>query len=177
MQTAKRGKNVAIFGAVLQSVFALVMLVLWLKSGSLSALSLACFLAGGAGVWLMAAVLFYCRQLERQEAAELEEIAAGERRTIFDRDQRADLSPAAARLAMMEKWVVPVFTLLWAALHVVVGVLLLRHVRAAPAPELVWTGQAALFSILIWFASRRQQWMICAAEAALLARFTAYLSG
>ena len=85
---------------------------------------LAClvFLAGGLGVWLMVALLFYVRQLERREAKELEEIAAAAKGGTIFQDERAALRPAAARRAWTEQWVVPIFTFLWAGYQAATGV-------------------------------------------------------
>jgi len=149
----RRGKNVAIAGAVLQFVFTAVMGVIWLWTGSLSAASCVLFLAGGVGLWLMAAVLFYCRQLQRREAMELEEIAAGgaASSSIFERADGIEVRPAAARAAWMERWALPVFTLLWAGYHFAVGALILRYLLSAEALEPANAAQGALFAVLIAF--------------------------
>ncbi len=152
MTDQRTGKNRALAGAVLQVVFAAVMLVIFLKVRSRAALSCMVFLAGGVGVWLMAALLFYVRQRERQEAKELEEISAASRGgTIFE-GEGGDLRAAAARLAWTEKWTVPVFTFLWAGFHAAMGAVLLRYLAAAPSRELgAGAGQATFASVLIAF--------------------------
>ncbi len=123
----RRGKKAAILGLVFQIVLSTVMLAVWLETDSLSAMSAYWLLSGGAALWLMAAVLFYCRQLQQQEALELEEIAAGPATaTIFDAQDRT-LRPAANRLAWISRWIVPIFTLLFAAYGITISVLLLRH--------------------------------------------------
>lgn len=149
----RRGKNIAIAGAILQFVFTAVMGVIWLWTGSLSAASCVLFLAGGVGLWLMVAVLFYCRQLQRREAMELEEIAAGgaASSSIFERADSLEVRPAAARAAWMERWAVPVFTLLWAGYHFAVGALILRYLLSAEALEPANAAQGALFAVLIAF--------------------------
>ncbi|MCK4601330.1 MAG: hypothetical protein KAU28_02615, partial [Phycisphaerae bacterium] len=76
MLTQRRGKNVALAALILQLVFTAVMVVVWLWTHSLSAMSTALLLAGGVAFWLMVAVLFYCRELAQREEFELEEIAA-----------------------------------------------------------------------------------------------------
>jgi regulator of protease activity HflC (stomatin/prohibitin superfamily) len=118
VMSQKRGKNVAILGAVVQLVIALVLGVVWLwLTHSLAVMAVAAFLGAGVLLWLMVAVVMYCRQLERAESLELEEIrvaaAAG---TIFERSD-LELRPAAVRLRWVEKWLLPVFTLLLAAAH------------------------------------------------------------
>ena len=76
MTETKRGKNVAIVGTILQLVFTAAMLTMWLLTKSLAAMVCTWALASGVLLWLMAAVLFYCRQLAAQEEIELAEMAA-----------------------------------------------------------------------------------------------------
>jgi regulator of protease activity HflC (stomatin/prohibitin superfamily) len=156
MNDQRRGKNVAIAGVVLQTVFTAVMVGIFLVVQSGSALSCVVFLAGGLGVWLMMALLYYVRQLERREAKELEEIAAAKAGTIFPEDRTA-MRPAAARLAWTERWVVPVFTFLWAGYHAAMGAWIARRAVAAVGPtwgqSVAFPGaaQATLFATLIAF--------------------------
>ncbi|MDY6913614.1 MAG: SPFH domain-containing protein, partial [Planctomycetota bacterium] len=143
----------AVAGLVLQVIFAAVMLAVWLATGSLAAMSCTWLLAAGLAVWLMVLVLFYCRQLERREAEELEDIAAhaGGGGTIFTGDQEADHRPAARRLAWMERWVVPIFTILWACMHAAAGAVAMRYLLNTQAAELTQAAPAVLFLLLIGF--------------------------
>jgi len=153
METQRRGKNVAIVGAVAQAAFTLVMLILWRWSDSLSAMSCVWLLAGGAGIWLMVALLFYCGQRAAQEQIELDQIAVDKSGagTIFQGQDDAQVRPAANRLAWMERWVVPGFTLLLAAYHVLIGILVLRYLALAEPAEPGSPAPAMLFSVLIAF--------------------------
>lgn len=153
MTEQKRGKSVAIFGAVLQFIFTAVMLTIWLWTDSVAAMSCMWMLAGGILLWLMTILLFYCRQLERREAIELEEIAAhgGAGATIFD-GEHSDAHPAAARLAVIERWGIPIFTLLWAAFHLTVGIKILQYLAILPrATALTSAPHGAVFTVLIGF--------------------------
>jgi len=131
------------------------MLAMWLLTHSLAAMVCTWLLAGGVLLWLMAALLFYCRQLAVQEEAELEEMASrGDTGTIFEGEGDMGLRPAATRLAAMERWVVPIFTLLWAAGHAVVAALTLGYLVSLDKPlPLAHAGPAALFAVLIAFMS------------------------
>jgi regulator of protease activity HflC (stomatin/prohibitin superfamily) len=158
MNESRHGKNVAIAGAVLQAVFTAVMVGIFLMAKSQAALSCLVFLAGGVGVWLMVALLFYVRQMERREAKELEEITAAAKSGTIFQEEGAQLRPAAARLAWTEKWVVPVFTFLWAGYHAALGVWIVRGALAAlsqgwgqPVAETAGAAQAMLFATLIAF--------------------------
>jgi regulator of protease activity HflC (stomatin/prohibitin superfamily) len=150
----RRGRNVAVFGGVAQLAFAAVLLVMWLWTRSWAAMACLWLSAGGVGVWAMAALVLYCRQLARQEALELEEIAAGEgAASLFEGDTQRELRAASRRLRFVERWGVPIFTLLWAGYHVAAGVLVLRAVSAGPAPATNNAAQGALFVILTTFAA------------------------
>jgi regulator of protease activity HflC (stomatin/prohibitin superfamily) len=152
MIEAKRGKNVAILAALAQTVFAVVMLVLAMLTQSRSAMMACAMLASGVPAWLMVALLFYARQRARQEEVELEQLgqAGAESTTIFDGDQ-GELRPAAARVAWLDKWIVPAFTIGWAALQLTLGTLLLQYVLDA-GPRQVQHAQVAMaFGLLIGF--------------------------
>ena len=149
MIAQKRGKNVAVVGAVLQVAFTVVMLAIWLLTDSSAAMTVTWLLAGGVALWLMVALLFYTRQLERLEALELEEI--DEEGRIFASEDESQMRPAAARLAVVERWVVPIFTLLWAGYHVALAVAVWRVLAAGGVAEPAYTERGTLFAILIGF--------------------------
>ncbi len=153
MIARRRAKNVSIAGAVAQLGFTAVMLVIWLWTGSLSAMSCMLLLIGGIPLWLMVAMLFYTHQLERRESAQLEELSAQgtTRGTIFEGPEGAELRPAAARVRFMERWIVPLFTLTWTAMHVTIAILLVRYLRAQGASEIVNTAQGMLLTLVIAF--------------------------
>ena len=149
----RRAKNVAIAGAFLQVALAAVCLGIWLAVGSRSAFSTMLFLAGGLAVWLMAVILSYCKQLAEAEAKELAEItasgAAGT--TIFEGE--LSLAPARSRLTWMEKWIVPIFTLLWAGYHALIGIIVFRSFWThEPIALSSGAAQATLFALLAAFA-------------------------
>jgi len=143
----------AIAGALAQVAFAAVMLVIWLWTGSLAAMSCTLLLAAVSPLWLMAAFVFYVAQLERREATELEELASrgGGAETIFAQEGEAEFRPAAARAAFAHRWIVPIFTLLWAALHVLIGVLVIRYLAGQVAREIQNAAQGMLLSTVIGF--------------------------
>jgi len=170
----RRGKNVAVIGAVLQLLFTLVMTGLWLLNGSIAAKAGAWFLAGGLGVWLMVALLFYTRQLERREALELEELSAKQSGTIFDAEAAREVRSAQRRLAWMERWAVPAFTLLWAAYYAAMGGYLVRRLGLAPlGPDHIRSAAlgtffAAFMTFLSFLFSRYALGMASRAEWRLL---------
>jgi modulator of FtsH protease HflK len=154
MIVQRRGKNIALIGAVLQTVLSGVMLAIWLATDSLAAMACTWFLAVGVLIWLMAGMVFYCRQMERREALEGEEIAAGSKSTIFQREGD-DLHPAANRVRFIERWIAPSFALLLAVgqfLIVFFMARMLKDARVAEAPFLMHPGAGIIFALLAGFA-------------------------
>jgi modulator of FtsH protease HflK len=149
MISQRRGKNVSSAGVVLQVAVTVIMLAIWLLTGSNSAMASVWLLTGGVALWLMVLLLFYARQLAAREAIELEEIASDS--SIFQSDERSQLQPMAARCAFIERWVVPIFTLLWAGWHGCMAVAIWAGVTAESQAELTYASQGALFALLIGF--------------------------
>jgi len=153
MTDQRRGKNIAIAGGGLQLTFAVVMLAVGFWTDSAAARACAVFVAGGVGLWLMVALLFYVRQLQRQEEIELEELTAGRGsdRSIFK--EELELRPAKARAEWIDRWLVPLFTFLWAGYHAATGILLIRFVSWGPLGESANYAPAALFALIVGFLS------------------------
>ncbi|MHC4294141.1 MAG: SPFH domain-containing protein, partial [Planctomycetota bacterium] len=181
MIASRRGKNVALTGALGQLGFTAVMLIIWIWTGSLSAMSCMLLLVSGIPLWVMVTLMFYCRHLERREAVELEELIAqgATRGTIFETPDGEQLRPAAERIAFLDRWIVPVFTLLWAGGIVTVAVLLVRYLRWAPPAEIDNTAQGILLTLVIGFGaflfsryatgmSRGPQWRLLRATGSYL---------
>jgi len=179
MEMARRAKNVALWGSVLQLIFTAVLLAIWLFTHSLAALWCVFLLAGGLALWLMVSLLSYARQLERNESAELEELRgrSPEETRMFAAE--AESRPAAARLRFLERWAVPGFTVLWAAYHGAIGALgvfLLSRLRPVgivePLPGSVFAVIVAfagfLFSSYCTGMGRRPQWRLLRAPGSYL---------
>lgn len=126
MQANKRGQMVAIGGLVLQ--LGLIGLAVWLRLGQApAALPALWLIAAPVPMWLLTVILFYSRFLQRREEAELAELAARPgAESIFIESEDKQVHVAANRVRWLERWLVPVFTLLLAAYHIGLGVLLVR---------------------------------------------------
>jgi regulator of protease activity HflC (stomatin/prohibitin superfamily) len=153
MITQKRGKNVAIVGALVQLALAFAMLVIWMTGDSAAAQTAAAMMGGGVLLWLMTALLFYCGQLARAEATEIEELSrAPAASTMFEHSSDR---PFAARLAWVQKWLVPAFTVVWVLYLAGVGVTLLIGLvgNAGALGHTVIRGEAtgAVFSLPVIF--------------------------
>ncbi|MHC4562858.1 MAG: SPFH domain-containing protein [Planctomycetota bacterium] len=153
MMDFRRGKNVALIGAALQAAFAIVMLTVTMQSASVSAQACVWLLTGGVGLWLMTAVLFYCYQLQQREAAELDDLASqkGAAGTIFEAERLDAHRVAEARVALMHRWVVPIFTLAWAGYNAAFGYMLMRWAMGGRPPTVIHAEQASLFVVLAGF--------------------------
>ena len=190
MITQKRGKNVAIAGTVGQLLLAGVVMTIWLWTNSLAAMTCTVFILCGLPLWLIAVLLFYCRQLERKEAIEFEQLAAqgAAAATIFKSDDGVDVRPAAARVAFVERWIVPIFTLCWAGLQITGGAFMVRylltqnvHLIANPAQGalllFVAGFPAFLFSRYAGGMSKEARWRLLRATGSyLLVNFIAILA-
>ncbi len=153
MHEQARGKRIALLGAALQLIIAVVLLITALWTGSPATLCCALLVAGGVLLWLMTAILFYCHQLQQRELAELDDLARQEAAagTIFEGDHLDAHRQAEARVAFVYRWVTPAFTLLWAALNAAVGFWLLQWVRGNDPALATDAGPALLFVVLVGF--------------------------
>ncbi len=152
MVNQKRAKNTAVAGALLLTALTVAMTVLWSWTDSYAALTCVWMLAAGIPLWIVAALLSYCRQLQKQEEMELEAMAAGRGETIFE-EEAEHLRPAAARSAWMDKWIIPSFTLLMAGIHATVGILLINYLAGKDPAQPVHTNAGMLFVVLMGFAA------------------------
>lgn len=176
----RRGKIVAVGGTFLGLVLTGAMLAIWLWTGSLAAMACTWMLAGSVPLSLIVALLFYCRELERREAAELEE-GGGDRAsaTIFEGAEGSQLRSAASRLAWMERWAVPIFTFLWAAYHLAIAILMLRFLSGQQPRLLDNSMQGVLLVVMVAFVgflfsryatgmSARREWRLLRATGSYL---------
>ena len=132
MQANRRGQMVAIGGLVLQ--LGLTGLAVWLCLGQApAALPALWLIVAPAPMWLLTVILFYSRFLQRREEAELAELATRPgAESMFVESEEKQVHVAANRVRWMERWLVPIFTLLLAAYHIGLGVLLLRVAGSGP---------------------------------------------
>ncbi len=129
MQASKRGQRVASGGLAAQAL--LIGLAIWMYvSGAPGAAAALWLIVAPVPIWVFTLILFYCRYLQRREEFELAELASkSQAESIFSEADEEQVHLAANRVRWMERWVVPVFTLLLAAYHLGLGVMLLRGIR------------------------------------------------
>lgn len=130
METSKRGQRVATAGLVLQLALVGLVFVLWRVAGTTVSQVALWLIIAPVPLWLMTILMFYCQWLARREEEQIKQLAArADRSESIFQEEQASLRIAANRLRWMERYLVSVFTLLIAAYHITVGLLLLRWVE------------------------------------------------
>ena len=124
----QRAATTALTGLILQFAIATTLLVFGLFSGSTAFVFASLFLLVGVLVWLGLIVLFYQEKMQLLEALEETELVGEEHTSMFD-TAGDSVRPAAARLKLIHRWVMPIFSLAIATALIVIGILLLRFLN------------------------------------------------
>jgi membrane protease subunit HflK len=132
MTTSSRpAKLVAIVSLILSVIFFVIMVLLGRWSGFVAIYSSGFVSLGAALIWLVLLIQFHQRNLAEQEKLDMSALA-GDHRTdkIFQAkgEQSQLFVVAQKRLAILEKWFLPVFSFLIAAYQVVIGLYLLKTI-------------------------------------------------
>jgi len=131
MTTSRPAKLVAIVSLILSVIFFVIMVPLGRWSGFVAIYSAGFVSLGAALIWLVLLIQFHQRNLAEQEKLDMSALA-GDHRTdkIFHAkgEQSQLFAVAQKRLAILEKWFLPVFSFLIAAYQVGIGLYLLKAV-------------------------------------------------
>ncbi|MGD1042558.1 MAG: SPFH domain-containing protein [Sedimentisphaerales bacterium] len=132
MTTSSRpAKLVAVVSLILSVIFFVIMVLLGQWSGFVAIYSAGFVSLGAALIWLVLLIQFHQRNLAEQEKLDMSALA-GDHRTdkIFQAkgEQSQLFAVAQKRLAILEKWFLPVFSFLIAAYQVAIGLYLLKAV-------------------------------------------------
>jgi len=132
MTTSSRpAKLVAIVSLILSVIFFVIMIVIGQWSGFVAIYSASFVSLGAALIWLVLLIQFHQRNLAEQEKLDMS-VLAGDHRTdkIFQAkgEQSQLFAVAQKRLAILEKWFLPIFSFLIAAYQVAIGLYLLKAV-------------------------------------------------
>jgi regulator of protease activity HflC (stomatin/prohibitin superfamily) len=147
--SSKRAEHIAWAALVLSVVFAGVAFLTGRWSGFFAVSAVSWHILATALVWVILAIQFHQRSLAEQEKLDLSQLAKGdETSTIFQgKGERATLFAAAQRrLAILEKWFIPIFAGLLACYQIVIGLYLLR---AIPGPADAETQQPLLTAVIL----------------------------
>ncbi|KKL77266.1 hypothetical protein LCGC14_2036620 [marine sediment metagenome] len=127
--SSKRAEKVALTALVLSVIFFVSCLVIGFKSHSFAVISLSWLILGAILIWLVLVLLFHQRSLAEQEKLDMAQLASDQSSdTIFQANasRQALFAVSSKRLAVFEKWFVPIFASLIAVYEIVMGLYLLK---------------------------------------------------
>jgi membrane protease subunit HflK len=137
--SSKRPNHVALVSLILSIIFFGIVFFLGRWSGFFAVSAVSWLILSVAFIWFVLCLQFYQRCLAEQEKLDAGQLVRDERTsTIFQaKSERATLFNAAQnRLAIFEKWFIPIFSALIAAYQIGIGIYLLYTVGAASENEL-----------------------------------------
>lgn len=143
-------------GLILSLLFAVITLVVGSLSGVLALAAMSLQIFGVALVWFGLLILYHQRRLAEQEKLDMAQLAGSESsETIFQgsADRRELFAVAQKRLVQVEKWFVPIYSIVIAVYEVAAGLYLLKQVSNKIIVESRGTQLAAVFMVIIAFVS------------------------
>ncbi len=150
--SSKRAENVALTSLILSVIFFGIAFFVGRASGFFAVSALSWLALAAALVWLVLFIQFHQRSLAEQEKLDMSQLAVGKKdAAIFEaKGERATLfAVAQRRLGILEKWFIPVFSVLIALYQIAIGLYLWKTVSVPPdfeseRPLLVAIGMAAI---------------------------------
>jgi len=154
--SSKRSEYLSIFSLILSVLFFIITLLLGLWSGFYAVFAISWLILCSSLVWLVLLIQFHHRALAEQERLDMSLIAKKEESsTIFQTkaEQGGLLEAAQRRLGILEKWFLPVFSIIIAIYQIGIGIALVKVVsggfQTAPKQALV----CAVSLVAVAFAS------------------------
>ncbi len=129
--SSKRPEHIAIVSLILSVVFFGIAFFLGRWSGFFAVSAISWLILSSALIWLVLCIQFHQRSLAEQEKLDMGQLSKDEKAsTIFQASgERAGLFAAAQRhLQILEKWFIPIFSILIAAYQIGLGLYLLKTV-------------------------------------------------
>jgi membrane protease subunit HflK len=154
--SSKRAEYVALTGLILSIIFFASAWVIGAVSGAFAVSALSWQILGGALIWLVLIILFHQRSLAEQEKLDMAQLARTKNAdTIFQGTaDRAELfAVAQRRLAILEKWFIPIFAVLIAIYETAIGLYLFNKASDVVTEELNLPQLGAVFMVAIAFIS------------------------
>ncbi len=154
--SSKRPEYVALASLILSVIFFGIAFFVGRWSGLFAVSAVGWLLLSAALIWLVLVIQFHQRALAEQEKLDMTQLAKGEESsTIFQaRDEQATLfAVSQRRLRTLEKWFIPVFSVLIAAYQIGIGLYLLKAIPAASDIEPKRPLLIAIFMTAIAFVS------------------------
>jgi membrane protease subunit HflK len=137
--SSKRPVNIALASLILSIIFFGISFFLGRWSGFFAVSAVSWLILSVALIWFVLSLQFYQRSLAEQEKLDAGQLARdkGTSAIFQTRTEQATLFTAAQnRLAIFEKWFIPIFSALIAAYQIGIGIYLLNIVGAASENEL-----------------------------------------
>jgi membrane protease subunit HflK len=137
--SSKRPVNIALASLILSVIFFGIAFFLGRWSGFFAVSAVSWLILSVALIWFVLCLQFYQRSLAEQEKLDAGQLARDKgTSTIFQTgtEQATLFTAAQNRLAIFEKWFIPIFSALIAAYQIGIGIYLLNIVGAASENEL-----------------------------------------
>jgi len=154
--SSKRPEYVALGSLILSVIFFGIAFFVGRWSGFFAVSVVGWLLLSAALIWLVLVIHFHQRALAEQEKLDMTQLAKGkDASTIFQaEDERATLfAVAQRRLQILEKWFIPIFSVLIAAYQIGIGLYLLAAIPTATDIEPKQPLPVAIFMTAIAFVS------------------------
>jgi len=154
--SSKRPEYAALVSLILSIIFFGMAFFMGRWSGFFAVSAVGWLLLSSALIWLVLVIQFHQRALAEQEKLDMTQLAKGKQEpTIFRaEDERATLfAVAQRRLGILEKWFIPVFSILIALYQIGIGLYLLGSITAAADIEPKQPLFVAIFMTAIAFVS------------------------
>ena len=127
--TYQKATTTAVTGLLLQLAIATTLLVFGLVAGSSAFVFASLYVAIGCVVWIALIILFYQQKMQTIEELEESELSTSTDSSMFETG-REHIRPAASRLLLLHKWVMPTLSIFVTGALVVIGILLVRFLGA-----------------------------------------------
>jgi len=154
--SSKRPEYVALASLILSVIFFGIAFFVGRWSGFFAVSAVGWLLLSAALIWLVLVIQFHQRALAEQEKLDMTQLDKGKQApTIFQaKDEQSTLfAVAQRRLQTLEKWFIPVFSILIAVYQIGIGLYLLKAIPAATDIEPKQPLLVAIFMTAIAFVS------------------------
>jgi membrane protease subunit HflK len=123
--TYQKASTTAVTGLLLQLAIATTLLVFGLVAGSSAFVFASLYVAIGCLLWIGLIVLFYQQKMQTLEELEETELAGVSGSSMFD-SGTDQIRPAANRLKLLHKWIMPALSIFVTISLLVIGILIVR---------------------------------------------------
>jgi regulator of protease activity HflC (stomatin/prohibitin superfamily) len=132
--TYQKASTTAVTGLLLQLAIATTLLVFGLVAGSSAFVFASLYVAIGCLLWIGLIVLFYQQKMQTLEELEETELAGVTGSSMFD-SGTDQIRPAANRLRLLHKWIMPALSFFIAISLIVIGFLIVKFLGRTEHPD------------------------------------------